>query len=88
MVDRAVNDLSIDVRGRLWWATRGGMCSWAGRSVRGRCWSAMGCGAAEEMRPPDGVTADAVVDNLAAAASWILGHPQRPRNPQRRRNPQ
>jgi D-glycero-D-manno-heptose 1,7-bisphosphate phosphatase len=35
-----------------------------------------GSGAAEETRPPAGVTADAVVDNLAAAASWILCHPQ------------
>jgi len=32
-----------------------------------------GCGATEEMRAPAGVAADAVVDNLAAAASWILG---------------
>jgi D-glycero-D-manno-heptose 1,7-bisphosphate phosphatase len=33
-----------------------------------------GCGAAEEGRPHDGVAPDAVVDNLAAAASWILMH--------------
>ena len=32
-----------------------------------------GGGAAEERRPLPGVTADAIVDNLAAAASWILG---------------
>jgi len=32
-----------------------------------------GSGATEEMRAPAGVAADAVVDNLAAAASWILG---------------
>ena len=32
-----------------------------------------GSGATEEMRVPAGVAADAVVDNLAAAASWILG---------------
>lgn len=31
-----------------------------------------GYGADEEHRAPDGVTADAVVDNLAAAASWVL----------------
>ena len=31
-----------------------------------------GYGADEETRPPAGVAADAVVDNLAAAASWIL----------------
>ena len=33
-----------------------------------------GTGAAEERWPPDGVTADAVVDNLAAAASWNIGN--------------
>ncbi len=33
-----------------------------------------GCGAVNEMRPQDGVAADAVVDNLAAAASWMLMH--------------
>jgi D-glycero-D-manno-heptose 1,7-bisphosphate phosphatase len=33
-----------------------------------------GCGAVEETRPHEGLTADAVVDNLAAAASWILMH--------------
>src|SRR5262249_20032041 len=31
-----------------------------------------GAGAAEEQRRPDRSAADAVVDNLAAAASWIL----------------
>ena len=31
-----------------------------------------GSGAVEERRPPAGVAADVVVDNLAAAASWIL----------------
>jgi D-glycero-D-manno-heptose 1,7-bisphosphate phosphatase len=33
-----------------------------------------GGGAREEGRPQDGLTADAIVDNLAAAASWILMH--------------
>ena len=32
-----------------------------------------GYGMSEEHNPPDGLTADAVVDNLIAAASWILG---------------
>ena len=31
-----------------------------------------GYGESEERRPPEGLTADAVVDNLAAAAGWIL----------------
>jgi D-glycero-D-manno-heptose 1,7-bisphosphate phosphatase len=33
-----------------------------------------GSGAAHERRPPAAITADVVVDNLAAAASWILMH--------------
>ena len=33
-----------------------------------------GSGAVEERRPRSGLSADAVVDNLAAAASWILMH--------------
>jgi D-glycero-D-manno-heptose 1,7-bisphosphate phosphatase len=33
-----------------------------------------GSGAVEERRPRPGLAADAVVDNLAAAASWILMH--------------
>lgn len=32
-----------------------------------------GYGAADERAPKPGVTADAIVDNLAAAAGWILG---------------
>ena len=35
-----------------------------------------GYGLTEEQRPPNGLVADAVVDNLAAAASWILQHRQ------------
>ena len=31
-----------------------------------------GTGAAEESRPQAGLSADAIVDNLAAAGSWIL----------------
>jgi D-glycero-D-manno-heptose 1,7-bisphosphate phosphatase len=31
-----------------------------------------GYGAAEETRPPQGLRADAVADNLAGAASWVL----------------
>jgi D-glycero-D-manno-heptose 1,7-bisphosphate phosphatase len=42
-----------------------------------------GAGAVEETRPPDGLAADVVVDNLAAAASWILLHQHATRsNPQ------
>jgi F420-0:gamma-glutamyl ligase len=37
-----------------------------------------GSGAAEETRAPAAVAADAVVDNLAAAASWVLGELRSP----------
>jgi len=37
-----------------------------------------GSGAAEEARPRGGLAADAIVDNLAAAASWILMHVNHP----------
>jgi D-glycero-D-manno-heptose 1,7-bisphosphate phosphatase len=33
-----------------------------------------GYGESEEQKPPDGVRADVVVDNLIAASSWILQH--------------
>ena len=33
-----------------------------------------GYGAGEELQPPVGMQADAVVDNLVAAASWILAN--------------
>jgi D-glycero-D-manno-heptose 1,7-bisphosphate phosphatase len=76
MIDRAVNDLGLDVArsfvvGDTWRDVQ------LGRAIGARALLVRtGCGVAEERRPPDGVTADAVVDNLAAAASWILGHPQ------------
>jgi D-glycero-D-manno-heptose 1,7-bisphosphate phosphatase len=54
-----------------------------------------GYGETEAQRPPDGAVADVVVDNLAAAASWILlqerrqrsegsERPERPGRPERR----
>jgi D-glycero-D-manno-heptose 1,7-bisphosphate phosphatase len=72
LVDRAARDLDLDptcsvVVGDKWLDVGLGRAIGA-RSVLVRT----GAGAAEEMRPLDGVTADAVVDNLAAAASWIL----------------
>jgi D-glycero-D-manno-heptose 1,7-bisphosphate phosphatase len=76
MIDRAVNDLGLDaaksfVVGDTWRDVQ------LGRAIGARALLVRtGSGAAEEIRPPDGVTADAVVDNLAAAASWILGHRQ------------
>jgi D-glycero-D-manno-heptose 1,7-bisphosphate phosphatase len=76
MIDRAVNDLGLDaarsfVVGDTWLDVQ------LGRAVGARALLVRtGGGAVAEMRPVDGVAADAIVDNLAAAASWILGHLQ------------
>jgi D-glycero-D-manno-heptose 1,7-bisphosphate phosphatase len=72
LVDRAARDLGLDpersfVVGDTWLDVQ------LGRAVGARAILVRtGMGAVEERRPPSGVTADAVVDNLAAAASWIL----------------
>jgi D-glycero-D-manno-heptose 1,7-bisphosphate phosphatase len=76
LVDRAVGDLAIDPARSFMVGDK-----WSdvvlGRSVGARSLLVRtGTGAAQEARPQDGVTADAVVDNLAAAASWILLNPQ------------
>jgi D-glycero-D-manno-heptose 1,7-bisphosphate phosphatase len=95
MIDRAVADLGIDaarsfVVGDKWIDVQLAQAVGA-RALLVRT----GGGAAEERRPPEGVSADAVVDNLAAAASWILresainNNPQSAiRNPQSTMNPQ
>ena len=73
LVDRAVRDLDVDparsfVVGDKWLDI--GLARAAGaRGILVRT----GTGAAEEARPQPGISADAIVDNLAAAASWILG---------------
>jgi D-glycero-D-manno-heptose 1,7-bisphosphate phosphatase len=72
LIDRAVADLDLDlsrsyVVGDKWSDVQLGRAAGA-RAVLVRT----GSGAAEERRPPPGVAADAVVDHLAAAASWIL----------------
>ena len=72
LVDRAVRDLDLDparsfVVGDKWLDI--GLARAVGaRGILVRS----GTGAAEEARPQPGVSADAIVDNLAAAASWIL----------------
>jgi histidinol phosphatase-like enzyme len=72
-VDRAVRDLDLDptrafVVGDKWLDI--GLARAVGaRGILVRT----GTGAAEEARSQPGVSADAIVDNLAAAASWILG---------------
>jgi D-glycero-D-manno-heptose 1,7-bisphosphate phosphatase len=72
LVDRAVRDLNLDparafVVGDKWLDI--GLARAVGaRGILVRT----GTGAAEEARPQSGISADAIVDNLAAAASWIL----------------
>ena len=72
LVDRAARDLGLDparsfVVGDTWRDVElGGRIGGRGILVR------TGLGAAEEGRPPADVKADAIVDNLAAAVSWIL----------------
>ena len=74
LVDRAVRDLNLNparsfVVGDKWLDVElGGRIGGRGILVR------TGLGATEEGRPPADVKADAIVDNLAAAASWILGN--------------
>jgi D-glycero-D-manno-heptose 1,7-bisphosphate phosphatase len=72
LIDRAAADLHLDpsrsfMVGDKWIDVQLGRAVGA-RTILVRT----GSGAAEERRPPQGVAADAVVDNLAAAASWIL----------------
>jgi D-glycero-D-manno-heptose 1,7-bisphosphate phosphatase len=72
MIDQAAVDLDLDparsfVVGDKWIDVQ------LGRTVGARTILVRtGCGADEEMQPPANLSADAVVDNLAAAASWIL----------------
>jgi D-glycero-D-manno-heptose 1,7-bisphosphate phosphatase len=72
LIDQAAADLSLDparsfVVGDKWIDVA------LGRAVGARAILVRtGDGAKEERRPPGQLIADAVVDNLAAAASWIL----------------
>ncbi len=74
LVDRAVRELGVDPRrsfaiGDRWLDVALARAVGA-RGVLVRT----GYGLAEEMRPPEGLKADAVVDNLIAAASWVLAN--------------
>ena len=74
LVDRAAQDLGLDpaksfVVGDTWLDVGLGRAVGA-RSILVRT----GDGAWWEKRPHATITADVIVDNLAAAASWILGH--------------
>ncbi len=74
LVDRACADLGLDLARSYvvgdTWRDVGLARAVGARALLVRT----GGGAVEETRPPAGLAADAVVDNLAAAASWILGH--------------
>jgi D-glycero-D-manno-heptose 1,7-bisphosphate phosphatase len=72
MVDAAARDLGLDparsfVVGDKWLDVHLGRAVGA-RTILVRT----GMGAGEERHPPGGASADAVVDNLVAASSWIL----------------
>jgi D-glycero-D-manno-heptose 1,7-bisphosphate phosphatase len=74
LVDRAARDLDLDparsfVVGDKWLDVALARAIGA-RGILVRT----GSGAAEEKRAPPGLAPDAIVDNLAAAASWILAN--------------
>ena len=87
LVQRAARDLDLDVARSFvvgdTWRDVGLAQSVGARGILVRT----GSGAAEEKQPPPGLSADAIVDNLAAAASWILLK-MSPLNPLKRPNPQ
>lgn len=72
LVDRAVHELGIDPSDSFAvgdrWVDVGLARAFGGRGVLVRT----GYGAGEEHRPPPGLAADAIVNNLVEAASWIL----------------
>jgi len=72
LIERAERELGIDPRQSFMvgdrWLDIGLARAVGARGVLVRT----GYGVTEEARPPDGLAADAVVDNLIGAASWIL----------------
>jgi D-glycero-D-manno-heptose 1,7-bisphosphate phosphatase len=72
LVDRAIRELGVDAAQSFTvgdrWLDVALARNIGGRGVLVRT----GYGADEENRPPDGLTADAVVNNLVEAVSWIL----------------
>jgi D-glycero-D-manno-heptose 1,7-bisphosphate phosphatase len=72
LVDRAAHDLGVDAAQSFTVGDRWLDVALA-RNIGGRgILVRTGYGADEEQRPPDGLAADAVVNNLVEAASWIL----------------
>jgi len=74
LVDRAIGEFAIDPEQSFTvgdrWLDVALARTIGGRGVLVRT----GYGADEARRPPDGLSADAVVNNLIEAASWILEH--------------
>jgi D-glycero-D-manno-heptose 1,7-bisphosphate phosphatase len=72
LVDRAARDLGVDV-GQSFTVGDRWLDVALARNIGGRgILVRTGYGADEENRRPDGLSADAVVNNLVEAASWIL----------------
>jgi len=72
LIDRAAADLSLDLARSFVVGDRWGDVQ-LGRAIGARAILVRtGSGAAEERRPVDGLAADTIADNLAAAASWAL----------------
>jgi D-glycero-D-manno-heptose 1,7-bisphosphate phosphatase len=76
LIERAARDLGLDPARSFMvgdkWLDVGAARAVGARALLVRT----GFGAAEEGRPQPDLAADAIVDNLAAAVSWILMHPQ------------
>jgi D-glycero-D-manno-heptose 1,7-bisphosphate phosphatase len=72
LIERAARELGVDPRRSFMvgdrWLDIGAARAVGARGVLVRT----GYGVTEEDRPPDGLVADVVVDNLIGAASWIL----------------
>jgi D-glycero-D-manno-heptose 1,7-bisphosphate phosphatase len=72
LVDRAAQELGVDAAQSFTVGDRWLDVALA-RNIGGRgILVRTGYGADEENRPPDGLSADAIVNNLVEAASWIL----------------
>jgi len=73
LVDRAVREFGVDPASSFVVGDRWFDVGLARRVGAGAVLVRTGYGMSEEHKPPDGLTADVVVDNLIAAATWILG---------------
>jgi len=73
LVDRAVREFGVDPASSFVVGDRWLDVGLARRVGAEAVLVRTGYGMSEEHHPPDGLTADAVVDNLIAAATWILG---------------